>query len=339
MVRRQARGGPGKRSSRGFYIILSLFLGAVLWAGIDMKRMKDAEFEVDLGLEQIIPADWKSTVLSDKKILVSVRGAKQTIASISQDSLLVEPKIPDTAFEGDMFEGRLGISPDQVRGLPPGVQAFAVTPNVITIRLDKVVTRYLTVEPGEILGTPAEGFVLGKVAKPEPPDLPVTGPKALLDNLSPDDVIRTSSLNVAGKRGTVKEWVKPLPFVKNGQVIDIDGTVGLTVDLVEAPVTKILEQPVDVKALIDSPFERYSDLTLSPPSVTVTVSGAKSVVDTLNPGEILVYADIRERLPAAPGEYNMKCRFIAPPRIQVVKIEPDTVKWVTRDAAAAGETQ
>ena len=117
--------------------------------------------------------------------------------------------------------------------------------------------------------------------------------------------------------------------------IEVNGIVSLTVELTEAPMEKTLELPLDVKALIDAPFNRYDNLAFSPPSVSVTVSGPKSAVDNLNPGEIVIFADIRERLPAAPGEYNMKCRYLAPPRVQIVKIEPDTVKWTTHENAPA----
>lgn len=334
IVRRvPGRAGSGKKASRLPYILLSLLLGAILWAGIDMKRMQDTDFVVDLALQQIMPADWKCTILSDDKIVVSARGAKQATVTIREDSLMVEPRFPVGAFDGDVFEGKLGIAPNQVRGLPPGVQAYAVRPDVISVRFDKVVTRYIAVETGDVTGTPADGFTVSRVARTEPSDLKVTAPKTLLDNLTPEDVIHTEPISIQGKKGVVKEWVKALPLVKNGQSIEVEGTVGVTIELTEEPMVKTLEQPIDVKALIDSPFERYGDLNLSPPVVSVTVSGSKQAVENLTPGEIVVYADIRERLPAAPGEYNMKCRFIAPARIQVVKIEPDTVKWITREAA------
>ena len=335
LIRRQARpvAAPGWQQSRWPYVLFSLLLGSLLWIGIDTKRMQDTELVVDLGMQHIVPADWKNTVLSDSRIVVSVRGAKQLTSTIREDAISVEPNIPPEAFNGDVFEAKLGISPSQVRGLPPGVQAFAVKPEIISVRFDKMVTRYLPVEPGEITGTPASGYVIGRVSKPEPPDLPITGLKSVLDNLAPGDVIRTESLSVEGQRGTVKEWIKPMPFVKNGKTIDVDGIVSLTVELTEAPIEKTLELPLDVKALIDAPFNRYDNLAFSPPSVSVTVSGPKSAVDNLNPGEIVIFADIRERLPAAPGEYYMKCRYLAPPRVQIVKIEPDTVKWTTHENA------
>ncbi len=344
---RQVKPQAGRNKvQRWPYILLSLVLGALLWADIDMKRMQDSELVVELGLQQILPADWKATQLSTDKVTVSIRGTRQATSTIREDNLSIVPNISREAFESDVFEGRLGIAPTQVRGLPPGVQALSVKPDIIFMRLDKVATRYLPVKPGEVTGEPAPGFMVSKIGRPEPPDLPITGPKSLLDSLTPEDAIETPPLNVDGKKGTVREWLAPLPFNKNGIAIDVDGMVEVRVELLETPVIKTLEQPIGVKALIDAPFERHSDLTLSPPSVTVTVSGTKSAVESLSPNEIVVYVDIRERLPATPGEFNMKCRYIAPPRIQVVKIEPDTVKWITKDtahnprpAAAGQETQ
>lgn len=337
IVRRQLRPLSGKKAARWPSIIISLILGTILWFGIDTKRMQEASLEVDLAVEQVIPAGWRITTLSANKINVTIRGARQANAAILQDAIMVQPTIPREAFDGDVFEGTLGLTPSQVRGLPPGIQVLDVNPSTITVRFDKVVTRYLPVEPGEITGQPAAGFVVGRVGKPEPQDMPITGPKTLLDNISHGDVIKTTNINVEGLKGPVTDWVKPLPFEKNGVTIPLDGTISVTVDLVEAPVVKTLEQPIDVKALIDSPFDRYNNITLSPPVVKVTVSGSQNTVDNLNPGEIVVYADIRDRLPAAPGEYTMRCRTLAPDKIKIVKVEPDSVKWVLHDNAPVSE--
>ncbi len=334
-VRRQIRPLSGKKSARWPTIVISLVLGTVLWFAIDTKRMQEAQLEVDLAVEQVIPAGWSITTLSANKINVQIRGARQANAAIVQDAIMVQPTIPREAFDGDVFEGTLGLTPSQVRGLPPGIQVLDVNPSTITVRFDKVVTRYLPVEPGEIVGQPAAGFIVGKIGKPEPQDMPITGPKTLLDNISHGDVIKTTGINVEGQKGTLTDWVKPLPFEKNGVTIPVDGTISVTVDLVEAPVVKTLDQPIDVKALIDSPFDRYNNLTLSPPSVKVTISGSQNIVDNLNPGEIVVYADIRDRLPAAPGEYTMRCRTLAPDKIKIVKVEPDSVKWVLREHVPA----
>ncbi|MDR1745072.1 MAG: hypothetical protein LBS30_04880, partial [Planctomycetota bacterium] len=86
----------------------------------------------------------------------------------------------------------------------------------------------------------------------------------------------------------------------------------------------------------DSPFDRYGKLSLTPPSVKVTVSGPKMAIDRLNPGEIIIYADMRDRIPAAAGEFNIKCKAVTPSRIRVTRIEPDTVKWITKDEAPGG---
>ncbi|MDR3210713.1 MAG: hypothetical protein LBU79_02205 [Planctomycetota bacterium] len=338
IVRRQTRSSLQKNKLA--YILLSLLLGILLWAGIDMKRMQDLEIEVDLGIEHIIPADWKCTMLSQNTILVSLRGNKQLISAIRADPPIVVPQIPTTAFDGDVYEATLGISSSQVRELPPGMIAFAVKPEAVTIRLERMDSRHIQVEPGEVVGTPAEGYTVGRVNRPDPPSLPVTGPKVVLDNLGVEDVLHTGPIDVQGKRGVVQLWLRPLPLFKNGRLIPIEGQgqVRVSVDLVEKPVVRTLEQPIDVKVLIDSPFDKYRDLTLSPPVVTVTVSGPQTAVDNLVPGDIMIYADIRERIPATTDEYNLKCRSNVPSRITVVKIEPDTVKWIIREAGGKTET-
>ena len=317
------------------YAGLSLVLGVLLWTGIDLKRMDTVELAVDIELRRQLPAGWNFVAPPPPTAKISVRGSRQETANIRKENLMVEPDFGGSAFVGDFFDGIVALTPSHVRGLPPGVEVTGILPETIPVSLTKMITRFVSVEPGEILGTPAPGYVVGDIRRPDPPAMPISGPKRILDKIAPTDSVRTKPFNVDGAKGLIGAMVGLEPFTKDGETVDVSGFVYLAVELVEIPAVSVLDQPIDVKAMIEAPFDRYEDLALQPPSVKVTVSGPQAVIEQLSPGQITVFVDIRDRLPASPGEFNIKCRALAPERVHVAKIEPDTVKWITKEASAS----
>lgn len=331
IARAPRRSGRKKKRLNWSYALLSIVIGALLWFGIDLKRMEDLSLDVEIRYQRHLPQDWKFVEPPPKTAKIVIRSTRQDLSNIRIEEVFLEPDMPAGALDGDTYNGGLSLSPQQVRGLPAGVEVQSVTPAVAQVRLAKILSKYLTVEPGSIVGTPQDGYSVGKVHQIDPPAMPVSGSQAFLAKLGANDVLRTRDFSVEGGRGLVGGMVGLQPLEKDGETIQVPGMVYMTVELEEVPSQREFEQPFEVRALIDSPFDRYTNLNITPPSVRVTVAGPKNVVDNMNPSEITIYADFKERIPAAPGEYNLKCRAVTPARVRVVKIEPDTVKWLTRE--------
>lgn len=334
IVRRGGKAEPARRRLHWPYLLLSLIIGALLWFGVDLKRMEDLSLDVEVEYQQDLPAEWQFMEPPVCSVRVTLRGTRQDVSAIRKEELAIHPEFPPGSLDGDEYNGTLTLLPTQVRGLPTGVEVASIAPEVIRVVLSKTITRYLTVEAGEIVGTPQAGYTVGKVHQIDPPAMPITATREFLSKITSTDVIRTREFNVDGGRGLVGGMVSLEPIEKDGEIVDVPGFVYMTVELDELPAERDFEDPFEVRMLIDSPFDRYADLNISPPSVRVSVSGPKSVIDSLASNDIVIYADIRERVPAAPGEYNLKCRAIAPNRIRVTRIEPDTVKWITHGLAA-----
>lgn len=319
----------GKRSRNWAYIILSLLIGTLLWFGVDVKRMKVVTLDIEVAYMSHLPADWKFVTPVLRTVQVELRGPNQEVSNLRREEIILEPEYPRAALEGDSYDGGLTLLPAFVRDLPTGVDVVSVTPPIIPIRLSKVITRYLTVEAGEIQGAPGEGYTVGAVHSIDPPAMAISASREFLSKLTAADVIRTMPFSVEGGSGLVGGMIGLAPLEKDGETVEVPGTVYMTVQLDEMPAERTFDQPFEVRALVDSPFDRYGKLSLTPPSVAVTVSGPKMVVDNLNPAEIVIYADMRDRIPAAAGEFNIKCKAVAPARVRVSRIEPDTVKWIT----------
>ena len=326
---------PRKKRLHWPYVVLSLLIGTMLWFGVDLKRMEDMTLDVEVEYRRQLPADWQFAVSPIRTARVTVRGTRQEIAGIRKEELMIEPEFPPGALDGDVYDGMLTLLTTQVRGLPPGIEVQAITPQITPIRLAKTVTRYLTVEAGEITGQPKDGYVFTRVVQIDPPAMPVTASQEFWSRISSNDVIRTRPFSIDGSDGPVSGMVGLEPLEKDDEVVDVPGSVYMTVALDEIPVEREFEELFEVRALIDSPFDRYANLNISPPSVKVAVSGPKSEIDKLSAGMVVIYVDIRDRIPAAPGEFNLKCRAITPARVRVTRIEPDTVKWITKEPGAS----
>ncbi len=323
---------PAKKSKLNrSYALLSLLIGTLLWFGVDMKRKVDQVLDVDVEFTRNLPADWKIMSQNNRMVRLNVRGTQQEIDSIRKDELMIEPEFPAGALEGDTFDGTLNLLASQVRGLPAGIEVLSISPPVTTVRLSKTVTKYVPVKPGRIVGTPQEGYVVGRIRPVDPPAMPITASKEFLSKITATDAITTKEFSVDGARGLVGGLVGLEPLEIDGERVPVPGTVYMTVELDEQPAERTFEQPFEVRALLESPFDRYGNLTITPPSARVTVAGPKSVIDKLSANEIVIYADLRDRVPAAPGEFNIKCKAITPSRVTVVRIEPDTVKWIMRE--------
>lgn len=334
VVRRAPQaGGVGRRGGLNWpYVLLSLLIGSLLWVGVDLKRMKEVTLEVEVAYESHLPADWKFVTQPQPTVRVLLRGPNQEVSNIRKEEMALEPDYPKAALDGDTYEGGLTLLPAHVRDLPAGVDVLSVTPSIIPVRISRIITRYITVEAGDITGVPQEGYAVGKVHQIDPPAMPISASRDFLSKISSTDVIRTKPFSVDGGKGLVGGMVGLESIEKDGEVVDVPGAVYMTVELNEIPAEREFEQMFEVRALLDSPFDRYGRLSLHPPSVKVTASGPKAVMDKLSPGEIVIYADMRDRIPAATGEFNIKCKAITPSRVRVTRVEPDTVKWISRDA-------
>lgn len=318
---------PKKKGLNHSYVLLSILIGTLLWFGVDIKRKVDLTLDVRLQIAGKLPAEWKVLSQSDALVRVTLRGAQQDLDAMRKDEVAIVPEFPAGALDGDTFDGFLNLS---AVGIPPGIEVLSMSPGMISVRLSKTVTKYVTVEAGKIAGAPQEGYVVGNVQRIDPPAVPITASKEFISKIGPADVIRTREFSVEGERGMVGRSVGLEPFEKDGETVQVPGTVYMTVELSEMPVQREFEEPFEVRALIESPFDKYADLNISPPTAKVTVGGPKTVIDKLGAGEITIYADLRDRVPAAPGEFNIRIKAITPSRVRVVRIEPDTVKWITR---------
>ena len=319
-----SRRHTGLRRWRGPYpLLLSLGLGLLVWAYIDSRRMVIEEFEVPLEVQ--IPPGWQRLTPPNDTVKVKVRGARQIMRTIRRDRLYILQKIKLPDDEVDSFTVPVVLDAGQVEGLARDVFVLGISPSMFPLKLVRLVKRWIPVSP-TIVGKPDKGFTVG-LCQVDPKGVEVMAPKYVIDSLTPSDVIQTRPVDISGKRYAAADRVQLEPLVKNGMSIKATGSVYVSVQLVEAPFERRLDEKIPVRMLMGWPLEKMLQGTLTPPVVQVTVSGPELIVTKLAALDITVYVDTRETAPTGKGGFTMKCHALVPDKVEVVKIEPATVQW------------
>ncbi len=320
----------GFRRWRGPYpILLSLLLGVLIWGYVDSRRMVVEEFEVPLQIQ--IPVGWEMQQAPAEVVKVQARGSRQVMRTIRSgrerrySGLYILQSIEVPPASADTYTARFVLEGSQVQGLPGEVVVLGLQPAEFELHLARLVKRWVPVEP-TIVGKPDMGYTVGLV-QTDPKGVEVIEPKHLIDKLTPSDVLKTAPVDISGKRYGASDRVGLQPLMKSGEIIRAPGTVYVSVELVEIPSERTLEEKVAVRILMGWPPRPMQGVKLQPPSVQVTVAGPELIVTKLSASDVTVYVDVKAMVPKDDEVYTIKCRSLVPEGVEVVKIEPDTVEW------------
>ena len=120
------------------------------------------------------------------------------------------------------------------------------------------------------------------------------------------------------------------PFVKDGyEAAPSQATVYATVELEMKPERREFTSVPLHLLLSPSPLGRmFADFRFAPTTVSVTLEGPPGTLDQLSARSVVAYADAQEAVAMQDGSYSLRCWAIAPHRGNVVKIEPESVRWM-----------
>jgi YbbR domain-containing protein len=165
-----------------------------------------------------------------------------------------------------------------------------MTPKVISIDFDRLVTRRLPVDP-EVVGRPAPGFVKVGAVIVEPDSVGVRGPERRLQSFG---MPRAETVNIAGRDAGVAELVG-VRVPAGCEAIPPQVTV------------RVMIEKVISRTFSDLPVEvlHSGNVTLkelNPLNGTVVVTGPSSVVESLTAEEMRLSIDA---LALLPGNYTL----------------------------------
>lgn len=290
--------------------LLALGIAVLLWVTVAGDRVIERGLVVPLELENI-PGDLEVGGDLPDTVRVRVRGPAGVVGGLQPSDVVAlldlgEEEPGQHLF--DLFDGR-------VRA-PAGVELTRVAPATLTVTLERAgFRRSIGVVP-DIVGAPADGFVVGRI-QVDPATVEVVGPETTLQKL---DQAFTEPVSVAGARGPVEATVT-VGVADPALRLATPVAARVTVDIIPAP----LEQTVhDVPVTAREAGRRA---TIAPDRVTVGVRGPRAAVQALDEHALHGYVDLAG---LQPGRYNLPVTIESPDEIRVMHIDPPSVRVTLR---------
>lgn len=179
--------------------LLALGIALGLWFNSSFEdREVQSERVVEASVNYVWPTGY--VVLNpEQSIDVRVRGNSKQMVGLRDDQV-------DLQVELGRNEGEITVNlgPENVL-LPDGLEVISVDPNVITVEVERAVSKRVRVMP-DLVGKPVAGAV---VEEPEvfPSQVLVTGPASLVAGT---EVLSTRPVSLAGRSSTFEERVSVL---------------------------------------------------------------------------------------------------------------------------------
>lgn len=308
-----------------YNVLISVTLGVMIWAYVDSRRMVTHGFDVELRVR--IPAEWQlEKPLPPERIEVQVRGPRLVVSAIQEGRLSLAENILAPGDNADSFNRPVTLLPEKVTGLPEGVDIVDISPKQVDVRLARLITKSVPVEV-TVAGVPAQGYSVGR-KEAEPSVVELRAPKRIIDLISPTDTVKTEPVDVTGKMYVETRYVRLQPLERDGEQVKAQGTVYARVLLPEIPSSRDLEEKIPVRVLADWPPTGLETMRLTPAAVAVRVTGPELALSKLTAKDIVVYVDMRDKIPTDnPGVFMLKCVALAPEKVTVAEIKPPRVAW------------
>jgi YbbR domain-containing protein len=294
---------------RGFrhlgFKFLSIGLAALLWLVVSGEQVVERVLRIPLEFTNL-PARLEMIGDTPAVVDVRVRGSSGSLSRLAPGELVAVLDVRSARPGRRLFH----VTGTDVRA-PFGVEVLQVSPSSLPVTFEASASKVVPVVPA-VEGEPHDGYVVGTVTS-DPATVEVVGPVSALGNLS--EAI-TEPVMVAGATAPIRESVTigvpdPTVRLRNPQ------SAAVTVNVVAAPVEhRIGEVPVEAKG-------GRNGARLVPAHVTVVLRGAREVIDTVRPSDIVATVDLEG---LGPGQFQLPVRVGPPARLTVVRVEPPQVQ-------------
>lgn len=193
---------------------------------------------------------------------------------------------------------------------PEGVRVVKITPRIVSVNLEPLITREIEIKP-TILGKPTSGYGIGRIAS-SPKSLKVRGPESKLKALAG---IPTTSVDVSDISENITKVVKVALEEKGLKIIGevpIQVAIYLVRELVEKRFT-------DMPVKIMQPPSSLLEARLKEKMATLVLRGPQEAMATLKAADVTVAIDVSD---LSRGTYKLKPEITIPPKIEVVSVTP-----------------
>ncbi len=282
--------------------LVSLACATVLWFFVVGEEKAEIGLTIPVEITNI-PANLMVVNDVENGIDLRVSGPRSLIRQLANQKI---NKTIDLSKAGAGLVS-FPIGPDSLP-LPRGVKVIRMRPNSITIFLERVTRKTVSVQP-VLIGEPAPGYSVPRVTI-EPPEVVVSGPESELAELSR---VWSKPIDVSGLTSPVR---RPIGLDFKGYHLSAvaDVPVEAQVEVEERVVTREFR---DVPVRVVGGERTYA---VEPPRINLLVMGPMNAVKSLEPGQGLdVTVDITG---LKPGHYVRKALIKLPLNTTLVQSEP-----------------
>ncbi|HEA47170.1 MAG TPA: hypothetical protein ENH97_02025 [bacterium] len=194
---------------------------------------------------------------------------------------------------------------------PEGVRVVKVTPRIVSVNLEPLVTKEIEIKP-TILGKPASGYGIGKIIS-SPESLKVRGPESRLKTLAG---IPTTPIDVSDISSNIARVVKADLAEEKDLKIIRDVPIQVSIDLIRELVEKRF---TDIPVKIMQPPASLLEARLKEKKATLVLRGSQTAIAFLKTKDVTVAIDVSD---LSRGTYKLKPEVTTPPKIEVVSVTP-----------------
>ncbi len=311
---------PGIIRRDFFRKIIALFFAILVYSVVYVQIGKIAKIE-HVPVELEFSKDLISTSNRTLTVTLTVRASQKRLSQLnaSDFSIFIPVSNRDYPVTSDDHIMNLPVALKYIKA-PMGVTVTQVTPEQLSVGVDRKVTKKVKVESRLVQGAkPPLGYVIEKITI-TPPEITISGPSEFVKKI---DTVYTDPIPV--DKTTIATFQYPVSIAKVSDEIELARSKVLaTVEIKKDYDTKIFQSiPIQVLSGIkDKPFKVELVTT---PHVEVTVEGPQPLVEALKPEEIKIYADISSF--DKPGAYTIDLKsWIDKPKINIKSIYPSKVE-------------
>ncbi len=278
-------------------------LALIIAVGLWLAGHRDIERAIEVPLEfRNIPADLMVMDNRVDYVVLRLMGPRTLISTLNASDLKLSLDLSGAksgALSYPLASGYFSI--------PRGVTIARITPPVLHVRLEPVARRTLPVSV-RTSGKPLAGYrITQSVVRPE--SVSVQGPAEEVRRLT---AIETIPIDVVDSRGVVRRTVR---LSNDGKPLSIaPDQVEVTITIEEVQMTRAFER-IDVSA---PDFKGV--YTVSPPNVSLKLSGPKSIIEPLKLFPEQVHLNLQGM---TVGDHNVTLELNLPAEIKVVEQKPE----------------
>jgi hypothetical protein len=237
--------------------LLALVFSILIWSAVGAQLSDVATVKVNYVIS--VPPDVTVTYNNKHSALelpipieVDVRGPREVVSRLTPNEVSARRTFAHTeTFLRDALQAGgprpLEISLADIVVARPGVEVIAVREPQLDIAFSQVKEWETRALPPQVIGTPAEGFMVAKMPTTDRTRVTVRGPSSIEKNQGgPYEV---EAVDVSGERvpvGDAKYELKVTRGVKTPLGVTCDTRVSVTVTIVPVPVTKLVTFPIRV---------------------------------------------------------------------------------------------